>query len=168
MVDERLGSELGRLFLHQELTSAQVAAGFRLGRIYQTFERLKGKRSSPASPSYGGGGDHSIAEELMSPEALRDLEDSMARRVRSMFVFTVFSPFRLQVSQHLDHATFPVPASSNAGCGFPALRSPVCFTSLTVGLAAETIRQSRKIDSPVLERRRPYCRQTDRKSHPNI
>jgi hypothetical protein len=26
-------------------------------------------------------------------------------------------------------ATFPVPATSNAACGFPALRSPVCFTS---------------------------------------
>jgi hypothetical protein len=77
MVDERLGTEPGRLFIHQELTSAQVAAGFKLARIYQTFERLKGKRRSPASPSYGGGGDHSIAEELMSPEALRDLEDSI-------------------------------------------------------------------------------------------
>jgi hypothetical protein len=76
MVDERLGTELGRLFIHQELTSAQVAVGFKLARIYQTFERLKGKRRSPASPSYGGG-DHSIAEELMSPEALRDLEDSI-------------------------------------------------------------------------------------------
>ena len=37
-------------------------------------------------------------------------------------MFTVYSPFRLRVSQHLDHATFPVPASSNAACGFPALR----------------------------------------------
>src|SRR5258708_5484643 len=65
VVDERLGTELGRLFLHHELTSAQVAAGFRMARIYSDFERLKGKRRSPASPSYGGGGDHSIAEELM-------------------------------------------------------------------------------------------------------
>jgi hypothetical protein len=32
---------------------------------------------------------------------------------RSMFVFPVVSPFRLRVSQHLDHATFPVPATSN-------------------------------------------------------
>jgi hypothetical protein len=42
-------------------------------------------------------------------------------------VFAVVSPFRLRVSQHLDHATFPVPATSNAACVFPALRSPVCF-----------------------------------------
>ena len=42
-------------------------------------------------------------------------------------MFPVVSPFRLRVSQHLDHATFPIPATSNAACGFPALRSPVCF-----------------------------------------
>ena len=35
-------------------------------------------------------------------------------------MFTVCSPFRLRVSQYLDHATFPVPAASNALCGFPA------------------------------------------------
>src|SRR5262245_31632755 len=36
----------------------------------------------------------------------------LARRFRSMFVFPVASPFGLRVSQHLDHATFPVPATS--------------------------------------------------------
>src|SRR6266498_3377706 len=41
------------------------------------------------------------------------------RRCRSKFVFPVFSPFRLRVSHHLDHATFPAPATSNAACGFP-------------------------------------------------
>jgi hypothetical protein len=44
-------------------------------------------------------------------------------------VFPVVSLFRLRVSHHLDHAAFPAPASSNAACGFPALRSPVCFAS---------------------------------------
>src|SRR5215831_18788233 len=29
-------------------------------------------------------------------------------------------PFGCEVSQHRDHATFPVPATSNAACGFPA------------------------------------------------
>jgi hypothetical protein len=29
--------------------------------------------------------------------------------------------------------TFPVPATSNAVCGFPALRSPACFTSRVMG-----------------------------------
>lgn len=80
-VDERLGTELGRLFMHGELTSAQVAAGFRMARIYQDFERYKGRRRSPASPSYGGGGDHSIAEELLNPESLSQLEDSIREAV---------------------------------------------------------------------------------------
>src|SRR5262245_30957803 len=42
-------------------------------------------------------------------------------------------PFGCEVSQHLDRATFPVPAMSNAACGFPALRSPVCFASRFIG-----------------------------------
>src|SRR5262249_59014875 len=29
--------------------------------------------------------------------------------------------------------TFPVPATSNAACGFPALRFPACFTSRVMG-----------------------------------
>lgn len=75
-VDPRLGTQLGRLFLHHELTSGQVAAGFRMARIYQDFERFKGKRRSPASPNYGdGGGDHSIAEELMGDTMLGELEE---------------------------------------------------------------------------------------------
>src|SRR6266478_6129122 len=28
----------------------------------------------------------------------------------------------------LDRATFPVPSTSHAACGFPALRAPICFT----------------------------------------
>src|SRR5260370_826148 len=48
---------------------------------------------------------------------------------RSKFGFLVVSPFRLRVSHYLDHATFPAPATSNAACGFPALRSPICFMS---------------------------------------
>ena len=49
------------------------------------------------------------------------------------FVFPVGSLFRLRVSHHLGRATFPAPASSNAACGFPALRSPVCFASRLMG-----------------------------------
>ena len=41
--------------------------------------------------------------------------------------------FDYEVSQHLDHATFPVPATSNAACGFPALRSPACFALRFMG-----------------------------------
>ena len=38
-------------------------------------------------------------------------------------MFPVGSLFRLRVSHHLGPATFPAPASSNAACGFLALRS---------------------------------------------
>ena len=48
-------------------------------------------------------------------------------------MFPVGSLFRRRVSHHLGRATFPAPASSNAACGFPALRSPVCFASRIMG-----------------------------------
>ena len=50
-------------------------------------------------------------------------------------MFPVGSLFRLRVSHDLGRATFPAPASSNAACGFPALRSPVCFASRIMGLS---------------------------------
>ena len=65
--------------------------------------------------------------------ALLGLGRGLARRFRPKFVFPVGSPFRLRVSHHLGRATFPAPASSNAACGFPALRSPVCFASRLMG-----------------------------------
>lgn len=73
-IDERMGSQLGRLFMHGEFTTKQIAAGFRVAETYGTFERLKAKRRSVMSPSYGGRGDHSIAEELMDAQTLEDLE----------------------------------------------------------------------------------------------
>src|SRR5271169_6355589 len=57
----------------------------------------------------------------------------LARQFRPKFVFPVVSLFRLRVSHHLGHATFPAPASSNAACGFLALRSPVCFAPRIMG-----------------------------------
>src|SRR3981189_578800 len=33
----------------------------------------------------------------------------------------------------LDRATFPVPSTSHAACGFPALRAPICFTPTPMG-----------------------------------
>jgi hypothetical protein len=32
-----------------------------------------------------------------------------------------------------DRATFPVPSTSHAACGFPALRAPICFTPTLMG-----------------------------------
>src|SRR4029434_10764425 len=33
----------------------------------------------------------------------------------------------------LDRATFPVPSTSHAACGFPALRAPICFPPTLMG-----------------------------------
>jgi len=51
-LDPRLGTELGRLALHDELTSAEVSAGFRIAEIYHTFERFHGRARSAASSSF--------------------------------------------------------------------------------------------------------------------
>jgi hypothetical protein len=51
-LDPRLGTELGRLALHDELTSAEVSAGFRISEIYQTFEHFHGRTRSAAGSSF--------------------------------------------------------------------------------------------------------------------
>jgi hypothetical protein len=51
-LDPRLGTELGRLSLHDELTSAEVSAGFRIAEIYQTFEHFHGRTRSAAGSSF--------------------------------------------------------------------------------------------------------------------
>jgi hypothetical protein len=51
-LDPRLGTELGRLALHDELSSAEVSAGFRIAEICQTFERFHGRTRSAAGSSF--------------------------------------------------------------------------------------------------------------------
>jgi hypothetical protein len=51
-LDPRLGTELGRLALHDELTSAEVSAGFRIAEIYQAFERFHGRARSAVGSSF--------------------------------------------------------------------------------------------------------------------
>ena len=51
-LDPRLGTELGRLALHDELTSAEVSAGFRIGEIYKAFEQFHGRTRSAAGSSF--------------------------------------------------------------------------------------------------------------------
>jgi hypothetical protein len=51
-LDPRLGTELGRLALHDELPSAEVSAGFRIAEIYQVFERFHGCTRSAAGSSF--------------------------------------------------------------------------------------------------------------------
>jgi len=51
-LDPRLGTQLGRLALHDELTSAEVSAGFRIAEIYQVFEHFHGRTRSAAGSSF--------------------------------------------------------------------------------------------------------------------
>jgi hypothetical protein len=51
-LDPRLGTELGRLALHDELTSAEVSAGFRIAEIYKAFEGFHGRTRSAAGSSF--------------------------------------------------------------------------------------------------------------------
>jgi hypothetical protein len=51
-LDPRLGTELGRPALHDELSSAEVSAGFRIAEIYQVLERFHGCTRSAAGSSF--------------------------------------------------------------------------------------------------------------------
>jgi hypothetical protein len=51
-LDPRLGTELGRLALHDELTSAEVSAGFRIAEIYNSFYNYHGLTRSAAGSSF--------------------------------------------------------------------------------------------------------------------
>jgi hypothetical protein len=51
-LDPRLGTELGRLALHDELTLAEVSAGFRIAEIYGAFEFFHGRTRSAAGSSF--------------------------------------------------------------------------------------------------------------------
>ena len=51
-MDPRLGTELGRLALHDELTSAEVSAGFRIAEIYYRFEHVHGRSRSAGGSSF--------------------------------------------------------------------------------------------------------------------
>lgn len=51
-LDPKLGTELGRLLLLEQVTSLEAAAGFRLADIYRRFERQHGRRRFAKSPSH--------------------------------------------------------------------------------------------------------------------
>ena len=51
-LDPRLGTELGRLALHDELTSGEVSAGFRIAEIYNAFYYFHGRTRSAAGSSF--------------------------------------------------------------------------------------------------------------------
>lgn len=53
--DRRFGSEVGRLLLYRQFTSAHAAIAFEIGAIYGAFERFEGLKRSARSPAYDSG-----------------------------------------------------------------------------------------------------------------
>lgn len=53
--DARLGSQVGRLYFHRQLTSTEASTAFYIGEIYGRYEAQIGKRRSTRSPSYESG-----------------------------------------------------------------------------------------------------------------
>jgi hypothetical protein len=70
---------------------------------------------------------------------------------RSMFVFTVVSPFRLRVSHHLDRAAFPIPATRFRSSSRRRAMLMVLIAALCGGRLADG--RSARADSPS----HPYC-----------
>jgi hypothetical protein len=76
-LDRRLGSEIGRLALHGELTDTEATTAFLVAEIYGRYERGEGTRRSARSPSYeiGHGADHGETGD----------QERRARRARKQF-----------------------------------------------------------------------------------
>lgn len=73
-LDPRLGSVLGVMGVHRELSDAEIAAGFAVAEIYGRYEMLQGlPRRTVASPSYerGFGAKAEIDITAMLPEDLK-------------------------------------------------------------------------------------------------
>jgi hypothetical protein len=54
-VNPQLGSEVGRLFFHGQITAVEAAAASQVAEIYGLYERSQGLRRTVASPSYESG-----------------------------------------------------------------------------------------------------------------
>ena len=80
--------------------------------------RLRDLQSDPSLPLAGSRGFYVRAERGSLPPRGRvgDWRAGLGRSLCSLLP----RPFGCKVSQHLDRAAFPVPATSNARCGFPA------------------------------------------------
>src|SRR5262249_12240948 len=74
---------LGRLSLRGIITSSQCVAGFRLAEIYHKYERCRHLTRAARSGSWESAyGDSSIAEELLSDDALAREEARVRRAVQ--------------------------------------------------------------------------------------
>jgi hypothetical protein len=78
-VNPQLGSEVGRLFFHGQITDVEAAAASQVAEIYGRYERSQGLRRTVASPSYESGIDDCDFNEENPDDLLR------ARRAKRYF-----------------------------------------------------------------------------------
>lgn len=67
--DARLGSHVGYLLYHRQLTTAEATTAFHIGEIYGRYEAQIGKRRSTRSPSYESGFGGDLRAEWLDEEA---------------------------------------------------------------------------------------------------
>lgn len=96
--DPRLATELGRLWLNGDLSTAQAAAGFRMAEIWGRNDRRLGKIRSVRSPSYmtGFSGDPDVADERLDDDekaAKAKREDDVKDAYEGVFKLLQFSPW---------------------------------------------------------------------------
>lgn len=69
--DPRLGSQVGRLLFHRELSPIEATAAFRIGEIYGRFERNNGLRRTTRSPSYEMGNAGGMNGQALDQDAVK-------------------------------------------------------------------------------------------------
>jgi len=116
------------------------AAGFRVLVMspYPVMRRLSRHRSEPAKKSGQNIPKNrcrtTIAERMReTPAELPFIGDQVSRPAESHRRALAGRVEDWRAGLGRCRATFPAPATSNAACGFPALRSPICFTSRLIG-----------------------------------
>lgn len=83
-LDPRLGSVLGVMGVHRELSDAEIAAGFAIAEIYGRYEMLQGMpRRTIASPSYERGfGNKSANASNMDPDEIKRHKRAVKRATK--------------------------------------------------------------------------------------
>jgi hypothetical protein len=82
-LDQRFGSEIGKLRLGGDLNDAEATAATKVADIYRRYEKLHGKRRCAASPSYvaSSTGGQELADKRMTSEPIevRDLKEAKVK-----------------------------------------------------------------------------------------
>ena len=96
-LDARLGSHIGRLLFHRQLSYSEASIAFQIGEVYGRYEAQIGKRRTTRSPSYESGFGGDLRPEWVDDElrervaaikeqwlALQDEIETYGRQARQM------------------------------------------------------------------------------------